>query len=56
MTSSEIGREHSLSIKRVRRERDKIQTTQEMTRQEYKRRYLTVVVSEGPRHILRRPR
>lgn len=56
MTSSEIEREHGLSTRRVRRERDKVRTTQETTRQEYRRRYLTIVASEGPRHILRRPR
>ncbi len=56
MTSSEIYREHNLSTKKVRLEIDKVQMTQEITRREYRRKYLTVVVSEGPQHILRRPR
>jgi len=55
MTLKEIRREHALSMRRVRRERDKVQITQETTRREHRRMYLTVV-SDGPRHILRRPR
>lgn len=55
MTSKEIRREHRLSTQRVRRERDRrIRLTQRMTIREYYRKFLTVVVSAGPRHILRR--
>ena len=58
MTKNEIERERRLSTSRVRRDVEKtyIYETEEVTRKSHKRKYLTVVVSDSPRHVLRRPR
>lgn len=58
MSPTEIRNEYRQSTKRVRTDNDDdfVIASPEIEEREYKRRYLTVVVSDGPRHVLRRPR
>jgi hypothetical protein len=60
MTKHEIDQERKLLTRKFRneykRETGYVRTTEEVTRKERARKYFTVVVGEGPRHILRRPR
>lgn len=58
MSPQEIRDEYRQVTKRVRTDNDDdfVISSPEIEEREYKRRYLTVVVSDGSRHILRRPR